>query len=198
MSLTDLYHTIRGQVLRGVVKLLDDTGPEQHVSVVAHAGQQRTAVPVHYPFGFSSHVPVDGAVTHILQNGGDPSDLFALPPSNPGAARMGGLKEGETILYDQAGQRLHFQNGRVVAIDTTVGMLIKQQGKPLLTLSEEGHVFHGDLFVQGNIYAQKDMMAGNVSLQGHTHSGVQAGASETGEPDGGANPPGPPKSPIAD
>lgn len=28
MSVTDLYHTIRGQVLRAVVKLLDDSGPD--------------------------------------------------------------------------------------------------------------------------------------------------------------------------
>lgn len=193
MSLTDLYHTIRGQVLRAVVKLLDDSGPEQHVSVVAHAGQQRTSVPVHYPFGFSSHVPVDGAVTHVLQNGGDPSDLFALPPSNPGAARMGGLNEGETILYDQAGQQLHFQNGRLARIDATAGINLTLRGQPLLTMGAEGSVFHGDLYVKGNLWAGADVMAGSVSLQSHAHSGVQAGGAETGKPGGSGSPPTPPE-----
>ncbi len=176
MSLTDLYHTIRGQVLRAVVKLLDDSGPEQHVSVVAHAGQQRTSVPVHYPFGFSSHVPVDGAVTHVLQNGGDPSDLFALPPSNPGAARMGGLNEGESVLYDQAGQRVHLRAGQIVEVDCAQSLVVKVAGSSILTVTPDG------VRVNGTITATGDVKAGGISLQGHTHSGVQAGGASTGKP----------------
>lgn len=176
MSITDLYHTIRGQVLRGVVKLLDDSGPEQHVSVVAHAGQQRTSVPVHYPYGFSAHVPLDGAVTHILQNGGDPSDLFALPPSNPGAARMGGLNEGEAVLYDAAGQRVHLRNGQIVEVDAAGSMIVKIAGSPILTVTPAG------VQVNGKITATEDVVGGGVSLKSHTHGGVQAGGAQTGKP----------------
>lgn len=176
MSLTDLYHTIRGQVLRGVVKLLDDSGPEQRISVVAHAGQQRTSVPVHYPFGFSSHVPLDGAVTHVLQNGGDPSDLFALPPSNPGAARMGGLNEGETVLYDQAGQRVHLRAGQIVEVDCTQSLVVKIGGSPILTVTADG------VQVNGTITATEDVVGGGVSLKSHVHGGVQAGGAQTGKP----------------
>lgn len=176
MSLTDIFHTIRGQVLRAVVKLLDDSGPEQHVSVVAHAGQQRTSVPVHYPYGFNSHVPLDGAVTHILQNGGDPSDLFALPPSNPGAARMGGLKEGETILYDQAGQRVHLRDGKIVEIDAAQEMVVKVSGKPILTVTADG------VQVNGQITATGDVVGAGISLKNHVHGGVQSGGSQTGKP----------------
>ena len=177
MSLTDLYHTIRGQVLRAVVKLLDDSGPEQHVSVVAHAGQQRTSVPVHYPYGFSSHVPLDGAVTHVIQNGGDPSDLFAMPPSNPAAARMGGLKEGETVLYDDAGQRVHLRNGQIVEIDAAQKMVVKVAGNPVLTVTTDG------VQVNGKITATGDVIGDGVSLKSHVHGGVQAGSASTGHPE---------------
>ena len=176
MSLTDLYHTIRGQVLRAVVKLLDDSGPEQHVSVVAHAGQQRTSVPVHYPYGFSSHVPLDGAVTHVLQNGGDPSDLFALPPSNPAAARMGGLKEGETVLYDVANQRVHLRDGKIVEVDAAQEMVVKIGGDPVLTVTTDG------VQVNGKITATGDVVGNGISLKSHVHGGVQSGGSETGNP----------------
>ena len=176
MSMVDLYHTIRGQVLRGVVKLLDDSGPEQHVSVVAHAGQQRTSVPVHYPYGFSSHVPLDGAVTHVLQNGGDPSDLFALPPSNPAAARMGGLKEGETVLYDVANQRVHLRDGKIVEIDAAQEMVVKIAGRPVLTVTDDG------VQVNGKITATGDVTGAGISLKNHVHGGVQSGGSQTGNP----------------
>ena len=177
MSMVDLYHTIRGQVLRAVVKLLDDSGPEQHVSVVAHAGQQRTSVPVHYPYGFSSHVPLDGAVTHVFQNGGDPSDLFALPPSNPGAARMGGLNQGETVLYDVANQRVHLRAGQIVEIDAAQEMVVKVAGVPVLTVTADG------VQVNGKIMATGDVVGAGISLKSHVHGGVQAGSASSGHPE---------------
>ncbi|MFT9088913.1 MAG: phage baseplate assembly protein [Acetobacter okinawensis] len=36
--------------------------------------------------------------------------------------------------------------------------------------------------VQGDVRAQGDVLAGQISLQGHTHSGVQPGAGSTGAP----------------
>ena len=131
-----------------------------------------------------------------LLDDGDPSDLFALPPSNPGAARMGGLNEGESVLYDQAGQRLHFQNGRLVRIDATAGINLTLRGQPLLTMGTEGSVFHGDLYVTGNIYANGDVQGANVSLSEHGHEGVEKGKDKTDKPNKGGKSPDPPKPPL--
>ncbi|MXV43901.1 hypothetical protein GS501_02390 [Saccharibacter sp. 17.LH.SD] len=176
MNFFDIYHTIRGQILRAVVKLLDDTKPEQHIAVVTHAGEDRTNVPVHYPFGFSSHVPLDGAVTHVFQNGSDPADLFALPPANPGAARMGGLKEGETVLYDEVGQRVHLRAGSFIEIDGTETVIVKIGGVPILIVSQTG------IQVNGSITATQDVVGDGISLKNHTHGGVKNGPSNTGKP----------------
>lgn len=176
---------------RGVVKTIEDRRTRQVISAVISAGEHRVDVPVHQPFGFNSHAPLDGAVTHVLQNSADPTDLVALMPSNPASMRMGGLREGESILYDSAGQKLHFQNGRVVAVDATEGMVINQKGQPLLTLSEQGHVFYGDLYVKGHIYADEDVTGGGVSLNEHAHDGVKKGEEDTGKPGGGNKPPEP-------
>lgn len=176
MNFLDIYHTIRGQVLRAVVKRLDDTGPEQQVDLVAHAGQERRNIPVHYPFGFSAHVPIDGAVTHVVQNGGDPSDLFALPPSNPAAARFGHLNEGESVLYDSAGQRIHLRDGRIVEIDCSQSLVVKIAGNPVFTVNQDG------VQVNGTITATQDVLGGGVSLKNHVHGGVQSGGSSTQKP----------------
>lgn len=176
MNLLDVYHTIRGQVLRAVVKRLDDTGSEQTVDLVAHAGQERRNIPVHHPFGFSSHVPIDGAVAHVVQNGGDPADLVALAPSNPSAARFGHLNEGESVLYDSTGQRVHLRDGQIVEIDCTQSVVVKIAGRPVFTVNQDG------VSVTGKITATEDVFAGSVSLKNHVHGGVQSGGGTTQKP----------------
>ena len=181
-DLTDLHYSQRSQMLRGVVQDMDDSGPSQTVTVQMHYGQQRSKVPVHQPFGFSSSAPLDGAVTHVVQNGADPSDLFALPPANPAACRMGGLKEGESILYDAAGQKIYLQDGKIVRIDALEEMRVSIAGQPVLDVTKDGVTITGKLMVSETIEAQGDVTGAGISLSKHTHSGVKAGTDSTGKP----------------
>lgn len=180
--LTELHYGLRGQTLRGVVQDLNDGGPSQTVTVQMHYGQQRSAVPVHQPFGFSGHAPLDGAITHVIQNGADPSDLFALPPANPSAARMSGLQEGESVLYDAAGQKVYLQDGKIVRIDALEEMRVSIGGQPVLDVASEGVTITGWLKVSETVEAGKDVTAAGISLKSHVHSGVKQGTDETGEP----------------
>lgn len=180
--LTELHYSQRSQTLRGIVQEVNDVGPDQTVSVQLHYGQQRSSVPVHQPFGFSSHAPVDGAVTHVVQNGADPADMFALPPANPSAARMSGLKAGESILYDAAGQKIYLENGTIVRVDALEEMRVSIGGQTVLDVTSEGVKVTGYLIVSKGIKAGDDIVAGSISLQTHTHSGVKQGTDETGEP----------------
>ncbi|WP_082779977.1 phage baseplate assembly protein domain-containing protein [Gluconobacter albidus] len=180
--LMELHYAQRSQTLRGVVQELNDTGPDQTVSLQMHFGQARSRVPVHQPFGFSSHAPLDGAVTHVIQNGADPSDLFALPVANPSAARMSGLQSGESILYDAAGQKVYLQNGKIVRIDALEEMRVSIGGQPVLDVTPEGVVITGSLSVSKGITAGDDVKAGGISLQNHTHSNVKQGTDSTGKP----------------
>jgi len=181
-DLMDLHYSLRGQTLRGVVQDMDDSGPSQTVTVQLHYGQSRSKVPVHHPFGFSSSAPLDGAVTHVLQNGADPSDLFALPPANPAACRMGGLKEGESILYDAAGQKVYLQDGRIVRIDALEEMRVSIAGQPVLDVTKDGVTITGKLVVSETIVAQKDITGAGISLSKHTHPDVKVGTDNTGAP----------------
>ncbi|EHH67558.1 phage baseplate assembly protein V [Gluconobacter morbifer] len=178
----ELHYSLRSQTLRGVVQEVNDTGPVQTVTVQVHYGQTRSRVLVHQPFGFSSSPPLDGAVTHVVQNGADPSDLFALPPANPSAARMSGLQEGESILYDAAGQKLYLQDGKIVRIDALEEMRVSVGGQPVLDVDANGVTITGALTVSKGITAGEDVTAEGISLTGHTHSGVETGSGDTGKP----------------
>lgn len=178
----ELHYALRGLLVRGVVEAVDDRGPEQVLTVQGPYGQLRSAVPVLQPFGFSSHAPLDGAVCHLLQTGGDPADLVALPPANPAAARLGGIAEGESVLYDSVGQRVWLQGGRIVRIDTVGALQVTVGGTQVLTVTETGVAITGDLTVSGKIEAQEDVTAGGVSLEQHVHGGVQGGSGTSGTP----------------
>lgn len=181
--LTELHHAMRGQHVRAVVEDLDDTGPEQLLTLQAHYGQVRGKVPVWQPFGFSSSVPLDGAITHMIQVGSDPSDVIALPPANPAAARMGGLNTGETLLYDASGQKVYLQDGKIIRVDAHQELLVSIGGQTVLDVTEDGVAITGKLTVTKTIEAEGDVTGAGISLSKHKHGGVKAGSDETGAPE---------------
>jgi len=181
--LTELHHAMRGQHVRAVVEDLDDTGPEQLLTLQAHYGQVRSRVPVWHPFGFSSSVPLDGAITHLVQVGSDPSDVIALPPANPAAARMGGLNAGESCQYDSAGQKIYLQDGKIVRVDAHQELLVSIGGQPVLDVTKDGVAITGKLTVTETIEAVGDVTGAGISLSEHKHGGVKAGSDETGAPE---------------
>ncbi|MFT8896774.1 MAG: phage baseplate assembly protein [Acetobacter sp.] len=180
---------LRAHTVRAVVHAVDDTGAEQQLETSSHVGGRRTKVPVHWPFGFSAVVPANGAVTHVVANGGDQADLYALPPSNPSAARLGDLAEGESCLYDAVGQRVWLQGGRIVRIDAHTAMSVLIGGKQIMQVAASGVTVLGDLSVTGDlavggeVAAKGDVKAGSISLEDHKHSGVKAGSDSTGAPE---------------
>lgn len=172
---------LRTQAVRAVVHTIDDAGDEQRVVVETHAGVTRN-IPVHQPFGLAAHPPADGAISVVIQLGGDEADPVALPMSNPQAARLGGLAEGESALYDAAGQRVHLAGGQSVAIGAVAQVRVAIGGAVVLTVTSAGVQVVGDLSVSGRITAGGDVMAGGVSVQQHLHGGVQAGSARTSRP----------------
>lgn len=61
------------------------------------------------------------------------------------------------------------------------GDLVIQTGGSA-TLTAQATTINGDLTVDGEINATGDIIADDISLKGHTHSGVQGGSSDTGPP----------------
>jgi len=177
-----LHMAIRSLIGRGVVSGIDDTGGDQTVDIDTHYGVSRSGVPVHHPFGLAAHAPHDGAVTHVVTNGGDPADLVALPPANPSVARMGNLAEGEACLYDALGQKVYLKDGRIVRIDCAAELQVAIAGTTVLDINAERIYTPLNIQTDGAITAKGDVTAGTVSLQKHVHTDVQIGSGESGPP----------------
>lgn len=181
--MSEVAQKLRSLARRAVVHAVDDSGPQQTITMEAHEGYPRSKVPVHQQFGFASHVPVDGAVTHVVALGGDEADLTALPPANPTVAHIGGLSEGESIHYDAVGQAVYLQDGRIVRVIAHSEMAVEIGGTVVLDLTSELATLNVPLKVKGGIEATEDIVGKGVSLHDHTHSGVKAGSDTSGAPE---------------
>lgn len=189
----DIYMALRGLISRAVVQSIDDTGATQAVLVQTHAGRTRSRVPVHFPFGFGSRAPLDGAVTSVVAAGGDHSDLIALPPANPSAARVGNLAEGETVLYDSYGQKVYLSGGKFVRIDAAQTMEVRVAGQQILVVDKDGAALTGtlrvskdilcvgDVTADGTVTGKTDVLANGTSGHNHTHTSAKEG-SQTSSP----------------
>lgn len=136
---------LRSLISYGVITAVDDSGAAQTVTVLTGDGVQRADVEVMQPFGLASAPPADGATTVVLAIGGDPSNLVALPLSNP-SARFGGLGAGEAILYASDGTRVHVKPGGVVEV----------WGKSV-TINATNLTINGNVLVNGNLTATGDV-----------------------------------------
>jgi phage baseplate assembly protein gpV len=70
--------------------------------------------------------------------------------------------------------------GAVILLDN--GKCRITVGSKSLELNATKATWNGDLDVNGNINATGDVIAGSISLQNHTHTGVQPGGGTTGPP----------------
>lgn len=164
---------LRGLVMRAEVRGTDDAGQTQTVEAETHEGVLRSQVEILQPFGIASRPPA-GAFTVVLAVGGDQGDLVALPLSCP-SSRFGGLQEGETVVYDAAGNRLHFRNGGLVELKAANGITV-QVGGTVMEVSESGIAITGDVTVTGSIAASGSVSDGAGPMQemrdrynGHVH-----------------------------
>jgi phage gp45-like len=117
---------VRAMVGVGVVQSMSDAGGAQTVTVDTPGGM-RADIEVMLPFGFTAMPPLDGAICLLFQVGADPSNIMALPISNP-SARMGGLQPGEAAIYGGDGSRVHIRNGGVVELWGGASVTITTKG----------------------------------------------------------------------
>ena len=79
---------------------------------------------------------------------------------------------------------IEFADGAVIAYDPESHELeaILPGGATLALVADGGIAITGDIILTGKLTASDDVIAAGKSLKGHVHSGVQAGASNTGAP----------------
>ena len=100
-----------------------------------------------------------------------------------GAIAIGAIAQNLFPLAGDSNRELiAFADGAVLAYDPETSHLefrLPVAGRVTIT-APDGVDLQGDLSVAGKITATGDVKAGDISLQDHKHSGVQAGGSLTG------------------
>ncbi len=152
----------RTHTTRGLVVAVNDEGCVQTMDVKTHDGVVRQGAEVHQFWGFSANPPANGAVVVMIANGGDPSDMIALPAA-VAFARLGGLQPGETAIYGVDGTRVHIKIGGIVEILAATQVLVNAPAVNI-TAPGDGCSINGTFTVAGDT-----TITGSVTINGDAH-----------------------------
>lgn len=163
---------VRGIVRRVVLKNINDDGETQTASVEVAPGVWRDKVEIMQSYGLATSAPEDGALALAVAVGGNEDDIVILPVGNP-SARMGGLKPGETALYNQHGDGILVGADGTISIQAGTSIVLKV-GSVTVTISA------GGIEIEGGTVTHDGKNIGST----HVHIGVSPGNSTTGVPQG--------------
>lgn len=173
------------QAFRGKLTLTQSGKPIQRVQVQGLADETLQDIEQLQQFGFTSHAPAHTDVI-VIPLGGDTSHGIVIA-SEHGSFRVKNLQSGEVAVYDQSGSSIVLKQGKLIEIDCDT-LHIKAQTKirmesPLVEASEvltaQGQINgNGGMAIQGgsgatvsgSLKTTGDMVAGDISLQNHTHN----------------------------
>ena len=161
---------VRGIARRVVLKNINDDGETQTASVEVAPGVWRDKVEIMQPYGLATSAPEDGALAVAVAIGGNEDDIVLLPVGNP-SARMGGLKPGETALYNQHGDGILVGADGTVSIQAGASIVLKVGGVTV-TVSPDGVDIDGGPVRNDGVVIDKT----------HIHIGVVPGGGTSGPP----------------
>lgn len=168
-SLGRLAGRVRLAIGRAVLGLVNDATRLQAVQVQVRADEVRDEAEHFQHYGFTS-VPLPGAEGVALAVGGSTDHIVVLNIDDR-RYRVRGLAAGEVCLYTRWGDRIVLRESGI-EIEHTSQVTITA---PLVQIN-------GNLQVTGQVQATGDVTGEGTSLHTHTHGGVQAGGSTTGQP----------------
>ena len=167
---------------RAIVRLVDDARLAQELQIDLLEDESQDAVEHLQPYGFAAH-PHAGAEAVVGCVGGLRSHAIVLAVADR-RYRLKNLAQGEVALYDDLGNVIVLKRDKIVItaqskIEVTApdGLKITADTEILGDLTITGQVS-----IDGAVTTTGDVTAAGKSLQHHKHSGVQAGAAQTGEP----------------
>jgi len=181
------------QAFRGKVAATQSGEPIQRVQVQGLADETLQDVEQLQQFGFTSHAPA-GSEMIVLPLGGDTTHGIVIA-SEHGSFRVKNLQGGEVAVYDQSGSSIVLKQGRLIEMDCD-NLVIRAKQKvwidsPLVEASaqvlakgqitgQNGLAISGGeggdaVRIDGSLKTTGDVVAGDISLQRHTHRGDSGG-----------------------
>ncbi|MFA6971625.1 MAG: phage baseplate assembly protein V [Gallionella sp.] len=164
---------LRLTVSRAVITLVNDSLKTQRMQLSLLDGEVMDGVERFQEYGFSS-VPLPGCQAVMVCIGGSRSHGI-VAATEDGRHRVKGLLPGETVIYDDLGQKVYLSRN---------GIVIDGAGLPLNIINVPQTNLSGNLHVAGSIVADADISDhGNKSMagmrtvyNGHTHTDPQGGS----------------------
>jgi len=117
------HPNVRSQLIRAIVQMVDDSGPQQLVELAGLTGQVFGQTVRSQHFGLTSNPPA-GSEGLVLALGGGLDRGHALGLEHP-QYRPTGLAGGATELYDMGGQYLLLNNNAATLFHKSSGNYIK-------------------------------------------------------------------------
>lgn len=151
--LAPLARGLGNMLARGTVMLARSTTKMQTLQVKLLSGEVKDGIEHFEAYGLTAR-PKSGAEHITLFLGGDRSHGVTIMVADR-RHRPTGLEEGEVVLHDDLGHKVHL---------TRTGIVV----------DGGGHVV--------NVVNAPDLVVDGISAKHHTHGGIQAGGSSTGEP----------------
>lgn len=152
--------SLRNLISRCTVALATASSKLQSLQIRMLAGEVKDDVEHLEPYGYTS-CPHSGAEGVALFPGGDRSHGVVVVIADR-RFRLKGLKSGEVALYTDEGDKLHFERGRKITVETAT-----------FTVNAAQQVaFNAPEFLHNGVRVGAD----------HSHGGVQRGDSRTTGP----------------
>lgn len=151
--LAPLARGLGNMLARGTVVMAKSATKMQTLQVKLLSGEVKDGIEHFEAYGLTARSK-SGAEHITLFMGGDRSHGVTIMVADR-RHRPTGLEEGEVVLYDDLGHKVHLTRSGIV-------------------INGGGHVV--------TVTNTPDMVVDGISVKHHTHGGVQAGGSSTGEP----------------
>jgi phage baseplate assembly protein V len=162
--------SVQLMISRGVLTLINDALATQEVQLNMLAGENLGGVERFQEYGFTS-VPFPGAEAIFASVAGNRTKGVVLVVGDK-RYRLTGMQGGEVALHDDQGQTIIIHRDRIEVTAPTINFIASSQiniTTPLVMLN-------------GKMVSSGDVVANNISLDQHTHKGVQPGSGNIGGP----------------
>lgn len=205
-SFSALKQRLSLMVARASLNSTNDGGQMQTAQIGVLEDEVRDDAERFQNYGFTSH-PLAGAEAAVVFPNGDRAHGMILAVDDR-RYRLKSLAPGEVAIYTDEGDKVVLKRGRVVEI-TTETLRVNAATKVELnapTIEMNGQTLTANMSVSANLNAPQSNASGAVSAQGnitsqanvsdtngtmqemrdtyngHTHTGVQPGGGNTGNP----------------
>lgn len=154
---------IMGLVRFGNVNSFDDTGTFQSAQVETMRDVVKDNVPRIQNYGFSSN-PQPGSEAIVVNVGADQSGSVIIACENR-QYRFKGLNSGEVVMYTDEGDKIHFQRGRIIDIETGT---LTINATTAVNITSPKVSISKDVSIGGNsTIAGNESIGGNVAITGN-------------------------------